>query len=101
MKKQPQISVIVVPVTFSSIAVIIVVFGIAYYFQNRSRYNYYILLKSIYYQVLSRLAQDSNFPFVNFGFRAMIYMTKSLNIFFLFKPIIRNYANFKCLKLKI
>uniref|UniRef100_A0A2S2N6V6 Transmembrane protein n=1 Tax=Schizaphis graminum TaxID=13262 RepID=A0A2S2N6V6_SCHGA len=38
VQKQPQISVIVVPVTFSSIAVIIVVFGIAYYFQNRSRY---------------------------------------------------------------
>ncbi|XP_025423699.1 uncharacterized protein LOC112693034 [Sipha flava] len=38
VKKQPQISVIVVPVTFSSIAVIIIVFGIAYYFQNRSRY---------------------------------------------------------------
>ncbi|VVC38463.1 Hypothetical protein CINCED_3A023853 [Cinara cedri] len=38
VKKQPQISVIVVPVTFSSIAIIIVVFGVAYYFQNRSRY---------------------------------------------------------------
>ncbi|XP_003242118.1 uncharacterized protein LOC100569145 [Acyrthosiphon pisum] len=38
VQKKPQISVIVVPVTFSSIAVIIVVFGIAYYFQNRSRY---------------------------------------------------------------
>ena len=40
VQKQPQISVIVVPVTFSSIAVIIVVFGIAYYFQNRSRYYF-------------------------------------------------------------
>lgn len=38
VQKQPQVSVIVVPVTFCSIATIIVVFGIAYFFQNRSRY---------------------------------------------------------------
>lgn len=35
--KQGQLSVIVVPVAFSFIAVILIVFGVAYYLQNRSR----------------------------------------------------------------
>lgn len=35
--KQAQLSVIVVPVAFSLVAVVLIVFGIAYYFQNRSR----------------------------------------------------------------
>ncbi|KAJ8925122.1 hypothetical protein NQ315_001304 [Exocentrus adspersus] len=36
--KQPQLSVIVVPVAFSLVAVVLIVFGIAYYIQNRSRF---------------------------------------------------------------
>lgn len=35
--KQSQLSVIVVPVVFCLMAVILVVFGVAYYMQNRSR----------------------------------------------------------------
>lgn len=35
---QPQLSVIVVPVAFSLVAVVLIVFGIAYYIQNRSRF---------------------------------------------------------------
>ncbi|CAH1958768.1 unnamed protein product [Acanthoscelides obtectus] len=38
VNKQPQLSVIVVPVSFSLVAVVLIVFGIAYYFQNRSRF---------------------------------------------------------------
>ncbi|XP_037922406.1 uncharacterized protein LOC119658779 isoform X2 [Hermetia illucens] len=37
-KKQSQLSVIVVPVSFSLVAVILVVFGVAYYIQNKNRY---------------------------------------------------------------
>lgn len=36
--KQPQLSVIVVPVTCSVIAVVIIVFGVAYYVQSKMRY---------------------------------------------------------------
>lgn len=36
-KKQAQLSVIVVPVAFSFFAVALVVFGVAYYIQNRRR----------------------------------------------------------------
>ncbi|CAG9829698.1 unnamed protein product [Diabrotica balteata] len=38
VKKQGQLSVIVVPVAFSLAAVVLIVFGVAYYFQNRSRF---------------------------------------------------------------
>ncbi|XP_063920014.1 uncharacterized protein LOC135135010 isoform X2 [Zophobas morio] len=38
VKKQPQLSVIVVPVAFSLVAVVLIVFGVAYYLQNRSRF---------------------------------------------------------------
>nr|CAI5869288.1 unnamed protein product [Callosobruchus analis] len=38
VNKQQQLSVIVVPVSFSLVAVVLIVFGIAYYFQNRSRF---------------------------------------------------------------
>ncbi|XP_057663799.1 uncharacterized protein LOC130898479 isoform X1 [Diorhabda carinulata] len=38
VKKQGQLSVIVVPVAFSLVAVVLIVFGVAYYFQNRSRF---------------------------------------------------------------
>ncbi|KAJ8978646.1 hypothetical protein NQ317_002283 [Molorchus minor] len=38
VKKQAQLSVIVVPVSFSLVAVVLIVFGIAYYIQNRSRF---------------------------------------------------------------
>lgn len=37
VKNQSQLSVIVVPVAFSFVAVILIVFGVAYYIQNRSR----------------------------------------------------------------
>ncbi|XP_017787040.1 PREDICTED: uncharacterized protein LOC108569843 [Nicrophorus vespilloides] len=37
--KQAQLSVIVVPVVFSLAAVVLIVFGVAYYFQNRSRFT--------------------------------------------------------------
>lgn len=37
VEKQSQLSVIVVPVAFCLVAVILVVFGVAYYVQNRSR----------------------------------------------------------------
>lgn len=36
--RQSQLSVIVVPVAFCLVAVILVVFGVAYYMQNKSRY---------------------------------------------------------------
>lgn len=36
-RKQSQLSVIVVPVVFCLVAMIIVLFGVAYYMQNRSR----------------------------------------------------------------
>ncbi|XP_022184542.1 uncharacterized protein LOC120348881 [Nilaparvata lugens] len=39
VKKQPQLSVIIVPVTCSAAAVILIVFGIAYYIQSRNRYT--------------------------------------------------------------
>ncbi|XP_055848942.1 uncharacterized protein LOC129913961 [Episyrphus balteatus] len=38
-KKQSQLSVIVVPVSFSLIAVILIVFGVSYYIQSRNRFN--------------------------------------------------------------
>ncbi|KAJ3616421.1 hypothetical protein MTP99_003113 [Tenebrio molitor] len=38
VKKQAQLSVIVVPVASSLVAVVLIVFGVAYYFQNRSRF---------------------------------------------------------------
>ncbi|CAH1102208.1 unnamed protein product [Psylliodes chrysocephalus] len=38
VKKEGQLSVIVVPVAFSLVAVVLIVFGVAYYFQNRSRF---------------------------------------------------------------
>ncbi|XP_044269601.1 uncharacterized protein LOC123014514 [Tribolium madens] len=38
VKKQAQLSVIVVPVAFSLVAVVLIVFGVAYYLQNRSRF---------------------------------------------------------------
>lgn len=37
VNKQAQLSVIVVPVAFSLVAVVLIVFGVAYYIQNRSR----------------------------------------------------------------
>lgn len=37
VQKQSQLSVIVVPVSFCLAAVILVVYGVAYYLQNRSR----------------------------------------------------------------
>ncbi|XP_067007546.2 uncharacterized protein [Anabrus simplex] len=37
--KQPQLSVIIVPVTFSVVAVILIVFGVAYYVQSQTRYT--------------------------------------------------------------
>lgn len=37
--KKPQLSVIVVPVSCSLAAVVLIVFGIAYYIQNRARFN--------------------------------------------------------------
>lgn len=37
--KHPQLSVIIVPVTCSAAAVILIVFGIAYYIQSRNRYT--------------------------------------------------------------
>ncbi|XP_023012413.2 uncharacterized protein [Leptinotarsa decemlineata] len=38
VNKQPQLSVIVVPVVFTLVAVVLIVFGVAYYIQNRSRF---------------------------------------------------------------
>ncbi|CAH1156168.1 unnamed protein product [Phaedon cochleariae] len=38
VKKQSQLSVIVVPVSFCLVAVVMIVFGVAYYIQNRSRF---------------------------------------------------------------
>lgn len=38
VKKQAQLSVVVVPVAFSMVAVVLVIFGVAYYIQNRSRF---------------------------------------------------------------
>ncbi|XP_060534980.1 uncharacterized protein LOC132707233 [Cylas formicarius] len=38
VKPQGQLSIIVVPVAFSLVAVVLIVFGVAYYFQNRSRF---------------------------------------------------------------
>lgn len=38
-KKQSQLSVIVVPVSFSLIAVILIVFGVSYYIQSRNRFD--------------------------------------------------------------
>ncbi|KAL1517028.1 hypothetical protein ABEB36_000848 [Hypothenemus hampei] len=38
VKHQPQLSIIVVPVAFSLAAVVTIVFGVAYYLQNRSRF---------------------------------------------------------------
>ncbi|XP_050301040.1 uncharacterized protein LOC126739409 isoform X2 [Anthonomus grandis grandis] len=38
VKQQAQLSVIVVPVAFSLVAVVTIVFGVAYYLQNRSRF---------------------------------------------------------------
>ncbi|XP_018334440.1 uncharacterized protein LOC108743381 [Agrilus planipennis] len=38
VNKQAQLSVIIVPVIFSIIAIVLVIFGIAYYLQNRSRF---------------------------------------------------------------
>lgn len=35
VKKQSQLSVIVVPVAFTLVAVILVIFGVAYYVQNK------------------------------------------------------------------
>ncbi|XP_075231572.1 uncharacterized protein LOC142330268 [Lycorma delicatula] len=37
--KHPQLSVIIVPVACSAVAVILIVFGIAYYIQSRNRYT--------------------------------------------------------------
>lgn len=37
VQKQAQLSVIIVPVTFTIIAVVLVIFGVAYYVQNRNR----------------------------------------------------------------
>ncbi|GJQ68040.1 hypothetical protein Trydic_g16758 [Trypoxylus dichotomus] len=37
--KQAQLSVIVVPVTFSIVAIVLIIFGVAYYLQNRSRFT--------------------------------------------------------------
>lgn len=37
VKKQSQLSVIVVPVVFTLLAVISVIFGVAYYIQNKKR----------------------------------------------------------------
>ncbi|XP_030749282.1 uncharacterized protein LOC115877286 [Sitophilus oryzae] len=37
VKQQAQLSVIVVPVVFSLVAIVTVIFGVAYYLQNRSR----------------------------------------------------------------
>ncbi|CAH0384173.1 unnamed protein product [Bemisia tabaci] len=37
--KQPQLSVIVVPIVASAVAVIIIVFGISYYIQSKQRYQ--------------------------------------------------------------
>lgn len=36
--KNAQLSVIVVPVSFSLVAIVLIIFGVAYYFQNRSRF---------------------------------------------------------------
>ena len=36
-KKQSQLSVVVVPVAFTLVAVILVVFGVSYYLQSRNR----------------------------------------------------------------
>lgn len=38
VKKQAQLSVIVVPVVSSLVAIVLVIFGIAYYIQNRNRF---------------------------------------------------------------
>ncbi|XP_044749112.1 uncharacterized protein LOC123309877 [Coccinella septempunctata] len=38
VKKQAQLSVIVVPLAFSLVAIVAVVFGVAYYIQNRERF---------------------------------------------------------------
>ncbi|KAJ8682765.1 hypothetical protein QAD02_018557 [Eretmocerus hayati] len=37
--RKPQLSVVVVPVTCSLVAVVLIVFGIAYYVQNRARFH--------------------------------------------------------------
>lgn len=39
VSKRPQLSVIVVPVSFSLVAVVLIVFGMAYYIQNRRRFT--------------------------------------------------------------
>uniref|UniRef100_A0A1A9VB86 Uncharacterized protein n=1 Tax=Glossina austeni TaxID=7395 RepID=A0A1A9VB86_GLOAU len=39
IKKQSQLSVVVVPVTFTLIAIILIVFGVSYYVQSRNRFN--------------------------------------------------------------
>uniref|UniRef100_D3TNI2 Putative salivary mucin n=1 Tax=Glossina morsitans morsitans TaxID=37546 RepID=D3TNI2_GLOMM len=39
VKKQSQLSVVVVPVTFTLIAIILIVFGVSYYVQSRNRFN--------------------------------------------------------------
>ena len=36
---QPQLSVIVVPVTCSLVAIVLIIFGIAYYIQSRARFT--------------------------------------------------------------
>lgn len=38
-KKHPQLSVIIVPISCSAIAVILIVFGVAYYIQSKNRYT--------------------------------------------------------------
>jgi hypothetical protein len=37
--KKPQLSVIVVPVSCSLVAVVLIVFGVAYYIQSRARFT--------------------------------------------------------------
>lgn len=39
MKTQPQLSVIVVPVSCSLAAVVLIIFGVAYYIQSRARFT--------------------------------------------------------------
>ncbi|KAL3284247.1 hypothetical protein HHI36_018410 [Cryptolaemus montrouzieri] len=74
VKKQAQLSIIVVPVAFSLVAVVLIVFGVAYYIQNRRRFivevadfNFGIDYSDMEYKTFRERLQES---FVNAFTRA-------------------------------
>ncbi|XP_054282107.1 uncharacterized protein LOC129000137 isoform X2 [Macrosteles quadrilineatus] len=71
VKKHPQLSVIVVPVVCSGIAVILIIFGAAYYMQSRHRYTIEVADFDF--------AQANDLEYMTFGQRLKAALNNYLN----------------------